>query len=145
MHGAIGTVGLIRASREQTDGRSNLILHGVLRVEFTDWLFEKSTHSPQFNRLPRFQFPILRPSLSSMTCERRLLGFKKLSGRDCRTDQKPVEQVAQSPAAFADVIAQQFILDPAMRRKLWKSPALKSALTSSCTSFETPTATTGIS
>ena len=36
-----------------------------------------------------------------------------------------VEQVAQSPAAFADVIAQQFILDPAMRRELLEEPSVK--------------------
>ena len=33
----IGTVGLIRTSREMEDGRSNLVLHGISRVRFSAW------------------------------------------------------------------------------------------------------------
>ena len=37
----IGTIGLVRASREQDDGTSQLLLHGVIRVRFTAWHREK--------------------------------------------------------------------------------------------------------
>ncbi|HSP42986.1 MAG TPA: LON peptidase substrate-binding domain-containing protein, partial [Luteolibacter sp.] len=33
----VGTIGLIRASHEQPDGTSQLLLHGVMRVRFTEW------------------------------------------------------------------------------------------------------------
>ena len=33
----VGTVGLIRASRESEEGTSNLLLHGVIRVYFESW------------------------------------------------------------------------------------------------------------
>lgn len=33
----VGTVGLVRASREQDDGTSQLLIHGVMRVRFTEW------------------------------------------------------------------------------------------------------------
>ena len=33
----VGTIGLVRASREQEDGTSQLLLHGVMRVRFTEW------------------------------------------------------------------------------------------------------------
>ena len=34
----VGTIGLVRASREQDDGTSQLLIHGVMRVRFTEWL-----------------------------------------------------------------------------------------------------------
>jgi len=33
----VGTIGLIRASRESDEGTSNLLLHGVFRVYFESW------------------------------------------------------------------------------------------------------------
>ena len=33
----VGTIGLVRASREQEDGTSQTLLHGVMRVRFTEW------------------------------------------------------------------------------------------------------------
>lgn len=34
----IGTIGLIRASKENDDGTSELFLHGIIRVKFQEWL-----------------------------------------------------------------------------------------------------------
>src|SRR5687767_1192212 len=38
---AVGTIGLVRASREQDDGTSQLLIHGVMRVRFTEWHQER--------------------------------------------------------------------------------------------------------
>ena len=37
----VGTIGIIRASHEQEDGTSHLLLHGIIRVKFLEWLDEK--------------------------------------------------------------------------------------------------------
>jgi Lon protease-like protein len=39
---SIGTVGLVRASREREDGTSELLLHGVIRVKFSEWLDDEA-------------------------------------------------------------------------------------------------------
>ena len=33
----VGTIGLVRISRESEDGTSQLLLHGLMRVRFTEW------------------------------------------------------------------------------------------------------------
>ena len=122
----VGTVGLIRASREQTDGRSNLILHGVLRVEFTEWLFEKDYPFAAIQPAPSVSVP--ESETQAVVDDLRSAVYLALQNfPDAIAEQvkNAVEQVAQSPAAFADVIAQQFILDPAMRRELLEEPSVK--------------------
>ncbi len=122
----IGTVGLIRASREQTDGRSNLILHGVLRVDFTKWLFEKEYPFAEIQPTP--SIPIPESEIKSVVANLRNAVYLALRNfPETVSDQikSALEQVAQSPVAFADVIAQQFILDPAMRRELLEEPDVK--------------------
>ena len=37
----VGTIGLVRASHEQEDGTSRLLIHGVIRVEFTEWHLDR--------------------------------------------------------------------------------------------------------
>ncbi len=122
----LGTVGLIRASREQTDGRSNLILHGVLRVDFTQWLFEKDYPFAEIQPAPSISIPESETQ-STVDDLRNAVYLALKNFPEAISDQmkSAVEQVAQNPAAFADVIAQQFILDPAMRRELLEEPNVK--------------------
>ena len=52
-----GTIGLIRVSKEQEDGRSNLILHGILRVDFTNWLEENEYPYAEIEPSPSIPIP----------------------------------------------------------------------------------------
>ena len=54
----VGTIGLIRASRESENGTSNLLLHGVFRVYFEEWLDGKTYPYAKIR-------PILDTTLSS--------------------------------------------------------------------------------
>jgi len=123
---SIGTVGLIRVSREQTDGRSNLILHGVLRVEFDQWLEEKAYPFAEIRPAP--SIPIPKIEIEPVMSELRnaiYLALKNFPDAISEKIKAALEQVARSPEAFADVIAQQFILDPVMRRTLLEEPDVK--------------------
>ncbi len=123
---ATGTIGLIRASREQEDGRSNLILHGILRVDFKRWRDEKAYPFAEIEPTP--SFPIPDTDEKSTLAELRAavhLALKNFPEGVVDQMNKALDQVEASPVAFADVIAQQFILDPAMRRGLLEEQDVK--------------------
>lgn len=50
--GSIGTLGLIRVSHEEEDGTSNLVLQGIARVRFEEWLDTKSYPFARIRPLP---------------------------------------------------------------------------------------------
>lgn len=121
-----GTIGLIRASREQSDGRSNLILHGILRVDFTNWISEKEYPFAAIQTSP--SIPIPESEVESVLSDLRSAVYTALRNFPDPIEErikKSLEQVALNPVAFADVIAQQFIVDPATRRELLEEPDVK--------------------
>lgn len=114
----VGTAGLIRASREKSDGRSDLILHGVCRVRFSEWLPEKPYPYARIEPLPS----------SSLTEVEALHHARRL--RDAVENLllglpepvvKQVEELldrAAEPNVMSDAIAQQFVHDPGLRQML---------------------------
>ena len=113
-----GTAGLIRASREKPDGCSDLILHGVCRVRFCEWLPERpypfARIEPVLNRtLPELEAQQLSRRLRDAV-EAILLGFPEQVV-------KQVEDLldrAPDPAIMSDAVAQQFVHDSAVRQEL---------------------------
>lgn len=118
----IGTAGLIRTSREQPDGRSDLILHGVCRVRFTEWLPGKAYPFSRIEPVP--SLPLREKDATTESRRLRnavesvLLGFPD----------KIVKQVealldrATEPTIMSDVVAQQFVQDSELRHSLLGEP-----------------------
>lgn len=115
----IGTIGLIRASREAEDGTSNMILHGVFRVEFTEWFTDEKP----------YPYAAIQPMLSTTleAAEERKLRqrLRKATNLVLAKLPGPVgEQInltldkAGDAATCADAIAQQFVNDPNDRQRL---------------------------
>lgn len=114
----VGTAGLIRASREDHEGRSNLLLHGLCRVRFVEWLGEKP-----------FPYARVRPVKSSPL-------EKSASGEKTRSLREAVEAIllglpdelvsevrkildrAPEPEVMADAVSQQFVQDSDVRQAL---------------------------
>jgi len=124
-----GTIGLIRASREQEDGRSNLILHGVIRVRFAEWL---DTKPYPFARIIPIDQPNVDPAHSEplvdqlrLAIERALAPFPQ-EIQDAIRD--VVEKARRNPQVLADSIAQQFVRDPSDRRMLLEEADLEKRL-----------------
>jgi len=124
----VGTIGLIRASREAKTGTSNLLLHGVFRVHFDEWLEEKE-----------YPYAAIRPLLNTTLEEsEKNLYIKRLRSsvnRALREFPKPVvEQInhtmdqANDATIMADAVAQQFIHDPADRQKLLETGEVRERL-----------------
>ena len=114
----VGTIGLVRASREQNDGTSQLLIHGVMRVRFTDW---HSSHA--------YPYASIAPVISSFTPENQAeAAMKTLRGSVEDAIRHLPEGVqagvfalldrAEDPGLMTDIICQQFIHQPDLRQKL---------------------------
>jgi len=126
---SIGTLGLIRASREAENGTSNVLLHGVMRVVFESW---------NENEVP-YPYATIRPILDTTLAQAEetqylqrlqnalngaLSGFPKEV-----TDQlnEIIEQAGDSATA-SDAIAQQLIHDPQDRQRLLETTEVRKRL-----------------
>jgi Lon protease-like protein len=114
----IGTVGLIRASREMDDGTSHLLLHGVIRVRFVEWLDTGDYPSARIRPIPQ----VFEPESQA---EAALESLREAAGHATAGLPAEVRDVfnmmvsgIEDPAILADVLSQQFIHDPDERQEL---------------------------
>ncbi len=124
----IGTIGLVRASRESDEGTSNLLLHGIFRIRFDEWLEEKpypyAAISPVLNTtLPASEEAAYLDRL------RRAMN-RALSGFPSEVNEQLNETLdrAGDSATCSDAMAQQFIHDPASRQKLLETTEVRARL-----------------
>jgi uncharacterized protein len=115
---AVGTIGLVRASREQSDGTSQLLVHGVMRVRFTEW------HNDHV-----YPYASIEPVISVFTPEKQAsAAMKTLRGAVEDAIRSLPDEVqagvfslldrADDPGLMTDIICQQFIHEANLRQKL---------------------------
>lgn len=114
----VGTIGLVRASHEQEDGTSQLLLHGVMRMRFTEW----------HDECP-YPFASVEPVISFFTpAEQAAAAMKTLRG-SVEDAIRPLPEAvkegvfslldrADDPALMTDIVCQQFIHEPDLRQSL---------------------------
>jgi len=114
----VGTIGLVRASREQEDGTSQLLLHGVMRVRFTDW------HDDRV-----YPFAEIEPVVSVFTPENQSAAAMKTLRGAVEDAIRPLPLEVQAgvfalldraddPGLMTDIVCQQFIHEPDLRQRL---------------------------
>lgn len=114
----VGTIGLVRASREQEDGSSQLLLHGVMRVRFTEW---HEGHD--------YPYASIEPVISVFTPENQSVAAMKTLRGSVEDAIRPLPEGVQSgvfalldraedPALMTDIVCQQFIHEPDLRQQL---------------------------
>lgn len=114
----VGTIGLVRASREQDDGTSQLLLHGVMRVRFTEWFGDLD-----------YPFASIEPVISVFTPEHQSNAAMKTLRGAVEDAIRPLPEEVQSgvfalldraedPALMTDIICQQFIHEADLRQNL---------------------------
>jgi Lon protease-like protein len=114
----VGTIGLVRASREQNDGTSQLLIHGVMRVRFTEWFADHD-----------YPFAGIEPVISIFTPDHQAeAAMKTLRGAvedAVRTLSEEVQNGifalldrADEPGLMSDIICQQFIHEADLRQVL---------------------------
>lgn len=132
----IGTAGLIRACREREDGTSELLLHGVIRVRFKEWLEE----SP-------FPCALIEPVLPEpMGGKNGEAAMSTLRGtvedgiahlpEEVRTGVASLLDQADEPGLMADLVAQQFVHEPDLRQKLLETVSPGERISLICGFFE---------
>ncbi len=115
---SVGTIGLVRASREQKDGTSQLLVHGVMRVRFTEWHDERD-----------YPYASIEPVISVFTPETQArAAMKTLRGAVEDAVRSLSEEVqngvfalldrADDPGLMTDIISQQFIHEANLRQSL---------------------------
>ncbi len=121
----VGTIGLIRASRESEQGTSNLLLHGVFRVYFEEWLDDKPFPHAKIR-------PVLDTTLSAAEEKESLNRLRRAINRALSSFPSEVnEQInatldkAGDSATCSDAVAQQFIHDPNDRQRLLETPEVR--------------------
>jgi Lon protease-like protein len=132
----VGTAGLIRASREREDGTSELLLHGVIRVRFVEWLDDKP-----------YPCALIEPLLSEpMDGRKGEAAMATLRGtvedgiahlpEEVRAGVTQLLNQADEPGLMADLVAQQFVHEPELRQKLLETLSPGERISLICGFFE---------
>lgn len=120
----VGTIGLVRASHEQPDGTSQLLLHGVLRVRFTEWHADRG-----------YPYASIEPVVSVFSPENQAqAAMKTLRGAVEDAIRALPDEVqagvfalldrADGPDLMTDIICQQFIHEPNLRQALLETESV---------------------
>ncbi|MGL5019184.1 MAG: LON peptidase substrate-binding domain-containing protein [Luteolibacter sp.] len=120
----VGTVGLVRASREQENGTSQLLIHGVMRVRFTEWLEGKD-----------YPYASIEPVISSFSpASQAQAAMKTLRGavedairhlpQEVQNGVFALLDRADEPGLMTDIIGQQFIHEADIRQSLLEMDAV---------------------
>lgn len=115
---AVGTIGLVRASREQEDGTSQLLIHGVMRVRFTEWHEERDYPFASIEPV----ISVFEPEEQAAAAVRTLRGAVEDAVRHLPQEVQDgvfaLLDRADEPGLMTDIICQQFIHDADLRQRL---------------------------
>jgi len=114
----LGTIGLVRASREQDDGTSQLLLHGVMRVRFTEW--HRDSTYPTATIQPVLCY--FEPKEQAQAAMKTLRGavedaIRELPG-DVQMGVLALIDRSDGPELMTDIVSQQFVHDADLRQQL---------------------------
>jgi len=128
----VGTVGLVRASREMDDGSSNLLLHGVIRVRFTEWLEDGPFPKARISPIPA----VFEPESQSESAVESLREAAESATRklpeEVRSTVLEMSKQIDDPAILADVICQQFLHQPEERQQMLETESVAARIAWLC-------------
>ena len=114
----LGTIGLVRASREQGDGTSQLLLHGVMRVRFKEW--HRDSPYPSATIEPVLCY--FEPKEQAQAAMKTLRGAVEDAIRELPEDVQlgvlALIDRADGPELMTDIVSQQFVHDADLRQQL---------------------------
>jgi Lon protease-like protein len=114
----IGTLGLIRASRQQEDGTSQLLLHGVMRVRFGEWHDDKPYPCATIEPSPPRFLPDRQAAAAMKTLRGAVEDATKSLSAEVRNSILALLDRASEPVLMTDIVCQQFVHDPDLRQRL---------------------------
>ncbi|MGB6219450.1 LON peptidase substrate-binding domain-containing protein [Haloferula sp.] len=120
----IGTVGLVRASREMEDGSSNLLLHGVIRVRFTEWIDDAPYPKARISPLPAVFEPESQAESATEALREAAEAATLELPEEVRQTVLDMSRQIDDPAILADVICQQFLHQPDDRQQMLETESV---------------------
>lgn len=114
----VGTIGLVRASREQPDGTSQLLLHGVMRVRFTGWGGGRDYPYTGIEPLISFFAPEKQAAAAMKTLRGAVEDAIRPLPGEVKDGVFALLDRADGPELMTDIVSQQFIHDPDLRQRL---------------------------
>lgn len=120
----VGTIGLVRASREQEDGSSHLLLHGVMRVRFLEWLAERPYPFARIEPVPSVFEPAEKAVAAMKTLRGSVEDALRLLPAEVRDGVLSLLDRAEEPGLMTDIICQQFVHEPDLRQRLLETESV---------------------
>ena len=114
----IGTLGLIRASRLADDGTSQMLLHGLIRVEFTAWLDDRPYPTAAIRPLACVFEPADQAEAATRVLRGAVEDATEGLPHDMRVAVLDITSRADEPALLTDIVAHQFVGDADIRQRL---------------------------
>lgn len=131
----VGTMGLVRASRELDDGTSNLLLHGVIRVRFLEWL-PAPYPMARIEPLPSVFEPASQSRAALEALQEAAATITRELPAELRESLESMTTLIDDPSILADVMAQQFLHDPDERQDLLEMESAAARIAWICRKFE---------
>ena len=128
----VGTIGLVRASREQKDGTSQLLLHGVVRVRFTAWHDDKPYPSASIEPVLGEPLPPEKEAAGIATLKAAVEDAIAGLPDEVRTSVLALLERADTAALLTDIVAQQFIHEPDTRQAVLEESSVAARITMAC-------------
>ena len=132
----VGTVGIIRASHEQEDGTSNLLLHGVIRVKFIEWLNEKPYPVATIESIHSEFSPAHQKSAATKTLRGSVEDAVRGLPEEVQNAVMEMIHRTDDPVIIADIVSQQFFHDANIRQHLLESESPAARISYLCTALQ---------
>jgi Lon protease-like protein len=114
----VGTIGLVRASRESEDGTSQLLLHGVMRIRFNSWHDDREYPFAEIEPMVSFFTPENQSKAAMQTLRGAVEDAIHFLPDEVQAGVFSLLDRAEDPALMTDIVCQQFIHEPDLRQML---------------------------
>ncbi len=115
---SVGTIGLIRACRQQEDGTSQLLLHGVLRVRFLEWHLEDAYPCATIEPVGSVFEPEDQAEAAMKTLRGAVEDAVSALPQEVQQGVFDLMNRADEPGLLTDIVCQQFVHEADLRQQL---------------------------
>jgi uncharacterized protein len=128
----VGTIGLVRASHEQKDGTSQLLLHGVMRMRFTEWHSDRPYPCASVEPVISFFSPQEQAEAAMKTLRGSVEDAIRHLPDEVKTGVFSLLDRAEDTALMTDIVCQQFIHEPDLRQHLLEMESVSARIPIIC-------------
>lgn len=114
----VGTIGIVRASREKPDGTSQLLIHGIMRVQFNEWHTDREYPFATIEPIASLFTPVEQSTAAMSILRGAVEDAVKNLPAEVQNGVFALLDRADDPGLMSDIICQQFIHEADLRQQL---------------------------